>query len=182
MAAQGEMLAARRYARALFDVAPAEERAVLRVELRQAADAVAQHHELRQALSNPALHPDARGRLADAVFAQGGEWTRRLLRLLAERGRIAVLPALAPAFADLVNAAEGVIAAEASSAVGLDAAQLAALTTAIATATGQRVSLETAIDPALLGGVRLTMQGRTYDGSVKSRLAGLRRALSPARA
>ncbi|MCM2254332.1 MAG: ATP synthase F1 subunit delta [Vicinamibacteria bacterium] len=182
MAAQGEMLAARRYARALFDVAPEAQRGVVRDDLHQAAAAFASHTELREALTNPAVRPDTRGRLAGAVFAGAAESAGRLLKLLAERGRMVLLPAIARAFAEQVAEAAGVITAQATTAVALEAGQRDALTTAIRTATGHAVELETATDPSLLGGVRLTMQGRTYDGSVKSRLASLRRALSPARA
>lgn len=182
MAAQGEMLAARRYARALFDVAPEAQRGAVRDDLNQAAAAFASHAELREALINPAVRPDARARLAGAVFAGAADTAGRLLKLLAERGRMGLLPAIARAFADQVADASGVIRAQATTAVALDAGQRDALSSAIRSATGHAVELETATDPGLLGGVRLTMQGRTYDGSVKSRLAGLRRALSPARA
>lgn len=176
------MLAARRYARALFDVAPQAQRGAVRDDLHQAAAALASHAELRAALTNPALRPEARARLAGAVFANAAEPAGRLLRLLAQRGRMVLLPAIARAFAEQVAEAAGVITAQATTAVALEAGQRDALTAAIRTATGHAVELETATDPSLLGGVRLTLQGRTYDGSVKSRLAGLRRALSPARA
>lgn len=176
------MLAARRYARALFDVAAEAQRGAVRDDLHQAATAFASHTELREALTNPAVRPDARARLAGAVFAGAAESAGRLLKLLAERGRMVLLPAIARAFAEQVAESAGVITAQATTAVALEAGQRDALTTAIRTATGHAVELETATDPSLLGGVRLTMQGRTYDGSVKSRLASLRRALSPARA
>jgi F-type H+-transporting ATPase subunit delta len=116
------------------------------------------------------------------VFAGASEFAARLFKLLAERGRFALLPAIARAFAELVHQAEGVVPAQATTAMPLEPAQREALEKAIAAATGCAVALETATDPALLGGVRLSLQGLTYDGSVKARLASLRRALAPARA
>lgn len=182
MAAQGESLAARRYARALFDVAPVSARGLLRDELKQAGDAFSTHPELRAALTNPAVRPDARARVVRAVFAGASEFAARLFKLLAERGRFALLPAIARAFAERVHQAEGVVPAQATTAVPLEPAQREALEKAIAAATGCAVALDTGTDPALLGGVRLSLQGLTYDGSVKARLASLRRALAPTRA
>lgn len=182
MAAQSETLAARRYARALFDLVPASERATLRSELQQAVEALAGHPELSQALTSPVRRPDARRKLSAAIFASGSSWTRRVLDLLAERGRLPLLPQIARAFADLANQADGVVTAQAATAVALEAPQVEALTSAIHRATGSKVALETAVDSSLLGGVRLTLEGLTYDGSVRARLAALGRALRPERA
>jgi F-type H+-transporting ATPase subunit delta len=48
---------------------------------------------------------------------------------------------------------------------------------ALGSASGQDVELHTAVDPRVLGGVRVTMGGRIYDGTVRGRLQGLRRHL-----
>ena len=48
---------------------------------------------------------------------------------------------------------------------------------ALAQATGKQIRLSCAVDSALLGGVRLELEGRELDGTVRRRLDALRRSL-----
>src|SRR5262249_17439573 len=102
---------------------------------------------------------------------------RRLLDLLADRDGLALVPAIAEAFAEVWNERRGVTSAEAVSAVALLRAQQEALTAALARAAGHDVELRTRIDPKILGGLVVHMGGKTYDGSVRGRLAALRESL-----
>jgi F-type H+-transporting ATPase subunit delta len=72
---------------------------------------------------------------------------------------------------------QGVLAARAATAVALEAGQVEALRQALRGLTGREVELETAVEPALLGGASVTLGGRTYDGSVRWRLQSLRARL-----
>ena len=85
---------------------------------------------------------------------------------------------VAAAYAKLWNAQRGVVAAEAVSAVPLDAAQTRDVAKALGAATGREVDLPARVDPRLLGGMLVKMEGRTYDGSVRGRLLALRRTLA----
>ena len=172
---------ARRYARALLEVADRQGRntiLALRDELRGFAAAVSGHPGLQQALRSPGLGDERRRRLLGAVAESAGasDLLRRLVDLLASRDRIALLPAVADAFAAAANAAHGVVSAEAVSAVPLGEAERKALARAL----GETVELRTSVEPALLGGVLVRQGGRTYDGTVRARLAALRRSLAAA--
>ena len=46
--------------------------------------------------------------------------------------------------------------------------------------TGKTILLENRVDPAVLGGVRVEVDGKRLDGTVKNRLDGLRRAIGGA--
>src|SRR6185369_14014800 len=101
------------------------------------------------------------------------------LDLLAERGRLDLLAAVAEAYARMHNAQKGVVRADVTTAVPVDAAQQAALQTALGQAAGaQAVELRAHVDPAVLGGVLVRMAGRTYDGTVRGRLSSLRARLA----
>jgi F-type H+-transporting ATPase subunit delta len=102
------------------------------------------------------------------------------MQLLVERDRVFILPAITEAFIEAWNEARGVIAAAAVSAVELDAAQRQALSEALAKAAGKSVELQTRVDAAVLGGLRVTMGGRTLDGTVAAQLQALRRRLQGA--
>jgi F-type H+-transporting ATPase subunit delta len=74
-------------------------------------------------------------------------------------------------------AARGGVPATADTAAPLTQGQQERLTAALSAAAGVVVELKTAVDPGLLGGVRVAMAGRIYDGTVRGRLSGLRRHL-----
>jgi F-type H+-transporting ATPase subunit delta len=175
----GERGAARRYARALLDVAQQQGGPEsVRRELREATALLAAQKDLRTALEHPALPAESKRKVVEAVWGRGATpLLVRLLTLLAERGRMEMLPAIEDAFGALWNAQRGVVAAEAISAVALDEAQTRAVAEALRKATGKDVELQTRTDPALLGGILVKMAGRNYDGTVRGRLRALRQRL-----
>ena len=172
--------AARRYARALLQVASEQGTAdSMRDALRGAAALLAQHPELARTLAHPAVAVDRKQAIAREVFGKQGadDTLLRLLGLLIARGRLELLPAIEEAFAAEWNAKRGVLMAEAVTADALTPAQQDRLSQALAAAAGQSVELKAAVDPRVLGGVRVTMGGRIYDGTVSARLSSLRRHL-----
>jgi F-type H+-transporting ATPase subunit delta len=70
-----------------------------------------------------------------------------------------------------------VTAAEAVSAVELPPPQTTALASALGKVAGGEVELRSRVDPQVLGGLVVRMGGKTYDGSVRGRLAALRETL-----
>jgi F-type H+-transporting ATPase subunit delta len=173
---------ARRYARALFDAAARqgpEAPLALRDELRAFAPLLTGHAELRHALRHPGLGAEPRRRVLAALADRAGASVllRRLVELLAARDRAALLPDVVEAYADIANAARGVVSAEAVSAVGLPEAQARALAAALGGPAGP-AELRRGVDPELIGGLLVRVGGKTYDGTVRTRLAALRRRLA----
>ena len=177
---RGDAGAARRYARALLDVAlkAGQDAGALRTDLDEAVRVVKSSRELQQALEHPALPVEKKKKLLAALFAgRGASLLLKLLDLLVERRRLALLPHVARTYASLWNAQRGVSAAEAVSAVSLSKDEEGALQKALRDLTGKEVELTARVDPSLLGGLLVNMDGRTYDGSVKTRLVSLREHL-----
>lgn len=172
----------RRYARALLDVATQQgaDAGVLGEELAAWAVLLQGHGEAREALTSPAVPLDKRKAAAEALAdrVKSSPICRRLLALLVERGRLEALPAVAAAYRDLWNAARGITEAEVTTAVPLGEGEEAALQGALRGAAGGDVEIETRVDPTIVGGVVVRMGGRTYDGSVRSRLQALRAHLA----
>jgi F-type H+-transporting ATPase subunit delta len=173
---------ARRYARALFDAAAhqgPEAPLALRDELRAFAPLLAGHAELRHALSHPGLGAEPRRRVLAALADRAGASVllRRLVELLATRDRALLLPDIAEAYADIANAASGVVSAEAVSAVALPEAQARALAVTLGGPAGP-AELRRRVDPELIGGLLVRVGGKTYDGTVRTHLAALRRRLA----
>jgi len=173
---------ARRYARALFDAAAhqgPEAPLALRDELRAFAPLLAGHPELRHALSHPGLGAEPRRRVLAALAERAGASVllRRLVELLATRDRALLLPDIAEAYADIANTVSGVVSAEAVSAVALPEAQARALALTLGGPAGP-AELRRRVDPELIGGLLVRVGGKTYDGSVRTHLAALRRRLA----
>lgn len=172
---------ARRYAQALFELALERGQADgVRAALRAANTTIETHRELRGVLLNPAVSGERKKGLVRALWnaTDGADaLVSRLLALLAERHRIASLARIEELFAQHWNAHRQVISADVVTAAPLDAAQLEGLRGAVRAATGRDVEFKTAVDARVLGGVRLTMNGRVYDGTVRTQLAALRTRL-----
>jgi len=172
---------ARRYARALLDVALQKGVAEpLRAELQEMTALIAAHEDLAALLANPAVSAERKRKLVSAVAARAKatDLLTRLLILMGERDRLDLLPMVAAAYAKLWNAHRGVVAAEAVSATPLDDTQTRAVARALGAATGRDIDLAARVDPRLLGGMLVKMEGRTCDGSVRARLLALRRTLA----
>lgn len=171
----------RRYARALLDLASERGQGTeVRAALKAVSALLAPGSELAAVLANPAVPADRKQAIVRAVWPStdaAQDLVTRLVALLVERGRVTLVPAVHEDFVALWNARNNVLAARVVSAVPLEQAQVAAVTQAVRTATGREVDLSTAVDPAVLGGVVLTMDGRVYDGSVRTRLQNLRERL-----
>ncbi len=177
---------ARRYACALYAAATTEgedRTRKLKGELDALAALLEKHPTLAATLSHPALHSDARAGVLGAVVdrAGGSVLIRRLVDVLARRDRIEILGALALAYGEELNAAEGTLAATAVTAVPLAESQRETLAAALADVVGGRVALANDVDAAVIGGVLLHAGGRSYDGTVRTQLRTLRDRLAAGR-
>jgi F-type H+-transporting ATPase subunit delta len=100
-----------------------------------------------------------------------------LALLLLERGRIALLPAIARAYQEMSDEKLGRVRAEVRSAHPLDIASETAIRKAIERRTGKKVVMTTRLDPSLIGGVVAEVAGTVFDGSVIARFDTLRNRL-----
>jgi F-type H+-transporting ATPase subunit delta len=175
----GSTGAARRYARALLDVAlQRNEGEQVRGELRDVREVLGAHPDLDTVLSHPAVAPEKKKKIIEGLWrGKTSDLVLRLLVILAERGRVPLLPRIEEVYKSLWNAHRNVVAAEAISASPLDGPQQKALATALRQATGMEVELASRIDPAVLGGVKVIMGGRVYDGTVRAQLEAMRQRL-----
>jgi len=174
---------ARQYALSLLDVAEErgdDETLRIRDELRQLAALTSKHRGLRAALDARGVTLADRGRALAAIAENAGAspLLSRLLEVLAAHEHLSLLAAVAEIYGQLVNAARGIVPAEATGALELTDEQEGALVGALKTATGSEVELTKKVEPAVLGGLRVKMGGRTYDGTVAAQLRKLRRSLA----
>ena len=169
---------ARRYARALAEVAGAEAGPVLaQVEILR--DVLSTEPALRKALENPAITMPEKEGLLKAIEEKAGVLpvVVRLLALLASRRRVAMLGDVALALRDIRDAAEGLVRAYLVTARPLSGPQVAAIRDRLAAALKQPVALETAVRGDLIAGAQLQVGSTVYDGSVSGALKALKSSL-----
>lgn len=129
-------------------------------------------------LSNMSLTKEERKDILDgALQGQTHPWLLNFLRLLVDRGAIAAYDECEAAYAEFYNRDHQATAAEATVARPLTDAQRAALTEKLKRMTGKEVLLRETVDPSVLGGVLLYMDGKRYDNTVRHRLDDVKQAL-----
>jgi F-type H+-transporting ATPase subunit delta len=173
--------AATRYARALLDVALKEHADLDRIdqELSQFNDLIGHHAALGTVLLNPAV-PVPRKRAAVVELAARAKVSGivgKLLALLAERDRLALLPDLLAAYRDRMLAHRQVVRAEVTTATPLAPERTREFHQRLAGVTGRDVTLETRVDPSIIGGVVARVGSVVYDASVTRQLQRMRERL-----
>ncbi len=99
------------------------------------------------------------------------------VRVLAENGRLNLLPEIRQQFEALKNEREGVIEAEVQSAFELNEAQLKDLVQRLEKKTGRKVRPHVSVDRELIGGVKIVLGDKVIDGSARAQLGALETAL-----
>ena len=174
---------ARRYAKAI--IAVAQEHDVLE----QAGDelrvlrALAADPEIAQALANPMLTAEARRRLALAIAER---LTLRpimhnFLAVLADNRRLDQLVGIADQYQRILDGMLGRVRATVTSATPLTPEQIDAVSSAVARQTRRTVLSEQQTDPKLLGGVVVDVEGKVYDGSLRTQLEALATSIAGGR-
>jgi F-type H+-transporting ATPase subunit delta len=172
---------ARRYARALLDVAAEAQRTdAVADQLASFVKAIEQSSELSDVLLNPAYSRSQRTLVVEALMKMMGIAEPALantLRLLVDRNRLIYLPDIARAFRDMADAQAGRVRGVVTSATVLPQDALEQLRKNLQQLTQRDVILESRQDPALLGGVSAQVGSVLYDGSVRTQLEQMRREL-----
>lgn len=99
------------------------------------------------------------------------------LRLLAQKDRLRFLADIQDHYQHLLDQAIGRSRARVRSAVPLLQAELADVVSVFSRLTGTTVVPSVEVDPELLAGVVVEIEGRVYDGSLKTQLARMGEAL-----
>lgn len=172
-----------RYARALIDLA-VEQTLVEAVEadLGVLKRALAESRELRTLIASPRFTFEDKGRGLSAVAERAGvcELTRKFVGLLALNRRTGALAEVIAAFERLAAERRGFIAAKVTTAAPMTKAQEESLAAALRAALGRDPQVETSVDPALLGGLKVRVGSRLYDATLKTKLDSLKFALKRA--
>jgi len=175
---------ARRYARALFDLA--QEKGVTEQvdnELQLVTKMIETDGYLRAIMNDVLISPAKKHNLIEKLF--GGKVSPLVLNFLnvvVRKRREANLPEIYRAFLDLANEARGVVEVEVRSAFTLPEETIQTLETKLVSRLGKRVKFQTQVAPELIGGLVVRVGDTLMDGSIKTRLRRMHERLISSKA
>jgi F-type H+-transporting ATPase subunit delta len=169
---------ARPYAEAVFKLADSQGALAKWSEMLAALAAVAADERIRAAIKDPNL-PDAKvaGLFISTLSGRLNGDAENFVRVLAENGRLELLPEIRSQYEALKNEREGVMEADVYSAFELTDAQLSDLVQRLEKKTGRKVRARVALDKELIGGVKVVLGDKVIDGSARAQLGALENAL-----
>lgn len=110
-----------------------------------------------------------------------GDGTRpevaNFIAMVLQNRRFAALPTISQLFHELKSASEGQVVARVETAFALTDAQVAELVASLTLQFKRKVNAEVSVDPALIGGVKVTVGDLVVDASVRGKLAALAASL-----
>jgi F-type H+-transporting ATPase subunit delta len=148
-------------------------------ELKVMLDALEEQPAYVQLLSSPEIPGEERAELLGKAF--GGELSREPLSfaaLMCRRGRARELPDAIRRFRDMADEAERIKHARVTSAFPLSEEEQERLRQRLSgISEGAVVVLECRVDPRLIGGVMVEMDGRILDGTVRTKLREIKEVI-----
>lgn len=179
------MSVARTYAKALFDVAQeskngSRELTQERKGIQELIALLESSKELRVALLGPATSSKEKAAILDSISEQAGhsDLLTRFLSLLAKKGRLVILSDIFKAIEEVRLESEGGVLGEVYSPEELSAAEMKELSKSFEKKLGKKVDFRMTEDPSLLAGLKVTVNGVTYDGTLKAQLHRLKEEFS----
>ena len=171
---------ARLYGGSLYDLA-AEENLTERIleEMGVVRSLFRENPDYVKLLSEPSIPASDRTKLIDDAFGQQAErYLVNFLKLLCEKNLVREFGGCFEEFTRRYNQDHGIAEAVVTSAVPLTREQAERLTKKMEEISGKKISLVQKVDPKVLAGLSVELEGKQLDGTVKSRLSGFSRRLN----
>jgi F-type H+-transporting ATPase subunit delta len=170
--------AARRYAKAVFELAQ-QEGQVAEWDRRLAeVRELLSDPEVAAVLTNPTIATEQRMALVAAAPHLFDDEATNLAKLLIESDRVRDVGAIELEFQRLADEAAGRVRATVTTAVELTPKDRDRVADELSKRLGKEISLHVVVDPRILGGLKLQYGDRLVDASVATRLQQLRRRLA----
>ena len=170
---------ARKYARALFELAQEEHKLVeYGQELTDVRKGIESVPVAEAFLSNPQVERQAKKELIKKLFeGEVSEDVYHFLLLLVDKRRIGLIAAIDDLYRSFSYEAQGIVVADVTTAQPATEAQQQKIQARLEQVTGKTVKLRLHENDELIGGVVVKIGDKRIDGSVAGRLAALRKEL-----
>jgi ATP synthase F1 delta subunit len=175
------MSVARSYASALYEAAREakagpQELERIEAQLDSFVGVLRASKDARVALLSPATAAKDKAAVVTEISKKVGATglLANFLVLMARKERLGLIDEVREAFGEVRLQSEGGIQGKVVSAEPLEAGDLRGLAEAFGKKFGKRVEFRASTDPNLLAGMKVTVNGVTYDGTLRSQLTRLR--------
>lgn len=174
-----EAVVAQRYAEALFQLGTEKANLdQLAEELRVVRDVFVNNDEFFTFLRHPRITNEKKKQLLEEAFQSLQVDVLHTLKLLVDRQRVNITPSIIDHFIDKVNDVKGIAEASVTSVRELTENEKEELKQGLAKSFDKKtIQLKTAVDPSILGGLRIRIGNTIHDGTIKGKLARLERKL-----
>lgn len=169
----------RLYAEAILHVAEEQGQAeALESELDELVKALDGNPALERFFASPLVEEEPHAQAIEKAFrGKASDLLVDSLQVINRKGRLGSLRAIATEYRSALRALRGWMDVHVRTAVPLTDALRARLTAALAASTSRKPSLIEHVDPAVMGGLVIEIEGRKIDASLASRLHDLSGAL-----
>jgi F-type H+-transporting ATPase subunit delta len=131
-------------------------------------------------IANPKITGEEKSKTLAQRLGEINPLVIKLVLLLATKGKVAAIDDIAEEYQALVDnyrGIEGTEIAEITTAIPLDDADKLKIAQRITEIVGKPVQLRPKVDPAIIGGIIIRVGDKLIDGSLRSKLAALRKDL-----
>ena len=171
---------ARVYGGSLYDLALEEQLTdAILTDMQAIKEIFRENPDYLNLLSEPAIKKEERTDLIEKAFgAEAERYLVNFLKLLCEKELLREYEGCTAEFTRRYNADHNIAEALVTSAVELSDDQKKALTEKLKKVSGKNVSLVTKVNPDIVAGIKVELEGVELDGSVSGRLKDISKKLS----
>jgi ATP synthase, F1 delta subunit len=167
-----------KYAEALFDIAKEEDRIdVWQKQIKDVSDCFSEYPELKRIFSHVKIEESEKKQLVKELFSQVDKTVLNFLQLLADKNRLSNIMEITTEFNHLCNLHNNIEEGIVYSAYPLQETEMKEITQAISKKLGKKVQLKPKIDGSLVLGIKVVVNDKVIDGSLRNRIDMLRNTL-----
>ena len=178
-----DLLAAQRYAQALFELSrELGKDELVEEELENLSSALKRSPDIEKFLANPALKTGEKAAFLQKLYPERNQPVHGMLvdffKLLFEKDRFYLLHEIALYFKRIADDAQGQAVAELRSSSPLGAEAERTITQRLERIAGRKITVQKNVDPSLIGGVVVSLRNRVIDDSVKNKIRLIKKELT----
>jgi F-type H+-transporting ATPase subunit delta len=168
------------YASALYELAEAaDDVKTAENSLDGVSDLIEKSNDFQRFLRSPVIGAEIKNQVLREILkkAKTQDLVANFLNLVARNGRLFALPEMIASFKEIAARKRGEVAADVTSAVPLSQDQLNLLADTLKKKLGKTVTLNSHVDPSLIGGLQVKVGSQMIDSSLKTKLTAMKIAM-----
>lgn len=168
-----------RYAESLFDLAKEENKVTQYLDdIKLVGEVLGSDPQIVQFFNHVLIENDKKIQLLDQSFKGNvDQYVLNFLKLLVQSRRIRYIDDIIKSYINLSNQYLGIEEGTIYTPYKLTDQQIQDIEKAISQKENKKVTLKVSIDPSLLGGIKVQISNRIYDGTIKNKVEMLKKEL-----